>query len=149
MTLSLSYQNLTYYNNYVRDLTAYESWVSVGKLAKIAVENADKLVKDIEQEKKDMINSANIPPEFEFGDDGILYKGLPLSNNQMSSSSKYIASLKLGAMALGEVKAMHFDASFLDRENLEKVQAWADENDLQLLIERPDFDGGEIEYQII
>ena len=76
-------------------------------------------------------------------------KKTPLTDNQISSSSKYIAALKLGAMVLGEIRAMHFDASFLDKNSLSEIQDWANENDLQLLIERPDFDGGEIKYEII
>jgi hypothetical protein len=37
----------------------------------------------------------------------------------------------------------------LDKNSLLEIEKWAVENDLQLLIERPDFDGGEIEYQIL
>ena len=44
---------------------------------------------------------------------------------------------------------MHFDASFLDKNSLAEIQLWANENDLQLLIERPDYDGGDIQYKII
>ena len=52
-------------------------------------------------------------------------------------------------MALGKIRTMHFDASFLDKDSLSDVQKWADENDLQLLIERADFENGDIEYKII
>jgi hypothetical protein len=96
-----------------------------------------------------MINNANIPEEFEFTDEGVKYQGLPLQSNQISSSGKYIAALKLGSMVMGDVKAMYFDASFLDKNSLAKVQEWADKNDYQLLIERPDFEGGEIRYEIV
>jgi hypothetical protein len=37
----------------------------------------------------------------------------------------------------------------LDKNTLAEIQTWANENDLQLLIERPDFDGGEIKYTLI
>lgn len=96
-----------------------------------------------------MISGANIPKDFEIVDSEIHYKGLPLNNNQISSSSKYIAALKLGSLSLGELKTMHFDASFLDKNSLKEVQSWAEKNDYQLLIERPDYDGGEIKYEII
>lgn len=137
------------FDSYERDLNDYNNWVSDGKQARKNANDADSKVKEIEAEKLQMISTANIPSEFEFTADGILYNGLPLSNNQLSSSAKYIAALKLGAMALGEVRTMHFDASFLDKNNLSQIQEWANENDLQLLIERPDFDGGEIKYEII
>ena len=142
--------NLGTQQNYERDLEIYNAWVKEGTKAKKDTVGADKLVKDIEAEKNKMINGAKIPEEFEFTEDGILYNGLPLSSTQLSSSAKYIAALKLGAMALGVVKTMHFDASFLDKNSLSKIQDWAKENDLQLLIERPDFLGcGEIKYEII
>ena len=44
---------------------------------------------------------------------------------------------------------MHFDASYLDKNSLSDIQLWADQNDLQLLIERPDFEAGEIKYEVI
>jgi len=57
--------------------------------------------------------------------------------------------LKLAALNIGEVKTLHFDASYLDKNSLKEIENWAKDNDLQLLIERPDYDGGEIEYHII
>lgn len=39
--------------------------------------------------------------------------------------------------------------SFLDKNSLQEIETWANQNDLQLLIERPDFEGGEIEYHIL
>lgn len=90
-----------------------------------------------------------MPEGFCFDDDGITYKGLPFNKESLSSSAIYIAALKLAALGLGEVKMLHFDASYLDKNSLAEIEDWAKENDLQLLIERPDFDGGEIEYQLI
>jgi hypothetical protein len=72
-----------------------------------------------------------------------------LQKNQISSSRLYIAALQLAAMELGEVKALHFDCSTLDKNSLKEVLDWASINDLQLLIEKPDFQAGEIQYQII
>lgn len=119
------------------------------KEARVKAEKADELVKSIEQEKLDMIKKAELPDGFDFTEDGITYKGHALSKDQLSSSSIYIASLKLASMNLGQVRTLHFDASYLDRNSLKDIEKWANENDLQLLIERPDFDGGEIEYHIL
>jgi hypothetical protein len=127
----------------------YKKWLEDGKKAKEEAEAADKLVKEIETQKRQMISSAKIPAEFEINENEILYNGLPLTNSQISSSGKYIAALKLGALVLGEIRTMHFDASFLDKNSLAEIQTWANENDLQLLIERPDYDGGEIKYEIL
>lgn len=110
---------------------------------------ADAEVKRIEAEKLDVIKNASMPDGFGFSDDGITYNGFDFTKEQLSSSGIYIAALKLAALGLGEVKTLHFDASFLDRNSLTEIEQWAEENDLQLLIERPDFEGGEIEYQIL
>lgn len=115
----------------------------------IEAKTADKAVKEIELEKVEMIKTSNMPEGFGFTDDGITYNGLPFTKEQLSSSGIYIAALKLAAMNIGEVKTLHFDASFLDKVSLAEIEVWANENDLQLLIERPDFEAGEITYQLI
>lgn len=137
------------FDSYERDLKDYNDWVAEGKKAREVQVKADEKVKSIQADKNKMIAGAKIPDEFKITDSGILYNGLPLTDSQISSSSKYIAALKLGAMVLGKLRTMHFDASFLDKNSLAEIQDWANKNDLQLLIERPDFDGGDIKYQII
>lgn len=140
---------LRQYDSYERDLKQYEQWISEGKAANELADKYDIELKEIDSEKRDMIANAAIPDDFVITEDGIEYKGLPLTDTQISSSGKYIAALKLGAMMLGEIKSLHFDASFLDKNSLAEIQSWANENDLQLLIERPDFEGGEIKYEIL
>jgi len=115
----------------------------------LEADRLDREVKKIEQEKLDVIKNASMPDGFGFSDEGITYKGYAFTKDQLSSSGIYIAALKLAAIGLGEVKTLHFDASFLDKQSLTEIEQWANENDLQLLIERPDFEGGEIEYQIL
>lgn len=118
--------------------------------SKAYAEKCDRDVKDIIKEKEALISKSKMPEGFSFSEEGeIQYNGFALSKDQLSSSSIYIAALKLAHLGLGEVKSIHFDASFLDRNSLDDIEKWAVENDLQLLIERPDFEGGEIEYQII
>jgi len=142
-------EKLRKFDSYERDIKVYNDWIKSGKESKKVADNADAMVSNIENEKKAIISGANMPEDFEITEDGILYKGLPLTDAQISSSGKYIAALKLGSMVLGEVKSLHFDASFLDKNSLSEIQVWANENDLQLLIERPDFEGGEIKYEIV
>lgn len=110
---------------------------------------ADALVKKIEQERTDMITNAKIPQGFTFTADGIEYNGYPMTKEQLSSSGIYIAALKLASMNLGEVRTLHFDASFLDNKSLEEIEKWADKNKLQLLIEVVDRDGEEISYELL
>ncbi|MDH5825806.1 hypothetical protein [Sphingobacterium faecium] len=117
--------------------------------AEILAKNADKIVKEIEVEKTDLIKSAELPVGFGFTDEGITYLGHSFTKEQLSSSAIYIAALKLASLNIGEVKTLHFDASYLDKNSLSEIETWAQMNDLQLLIERPDFEGGDIEYHLI
>jgi len=117
--------------------------------SELEAKSADELVKSIEKEKVDLIKKAKLPVGFGFSDDGVTYLGHSLSKEQLSSSSLYISALKLASLNIGEVKTLHFDASYLDKNSLQEIENWAKDNDLQLLIERPDFDGGEIEYHLI
>jgi hypothetical protein len=110
---------------------------------------ADEKVKSIEKERMDLIKTAKMPVGFSFTDEGIAYNEMPFNRQQLSSSSIYIAALKLGLMKIGEVRTLHFDASFLDNNSLAEIEAWANEQDLQLMIELPDREGGEITYEII
>jgi predicted ATP-dependent endonuclease of OLD family len=109
----------------------------------------DKAVKAIENEKTELIRGAKMPEGFGFTNDGITYNGLPVSREQLSSSAIYIAALKLASMSIGEVRTLHFDASFLDKVSLAEIEAWANDQDLQLLIEMPDREAGEIRYELI
>ena len=130
------------YKEYVEHKRQTEAAYDVAK-------EADELVKSIEAERKKMIESANFPKGLSIDSDGINVDGLPLDKNQISTSKLYCAALRIASMNLGEVKTLYFDASFLDKITLSEIQGWAIENDLQLLIERPDFDGGEIKYELI
>lgn len=116
--------------------------------AKEATE-ADAEVKRIEAIKSETIRMANLPEGFGFNDDGVTYNGLPFSKDNLSSSALVIGALKLASSQLGEVKTLYFDASYLDKNSLQEIEAYANSQDLQLLIERPDYDGGEIRYEII
>lgn len=122
----------------------------------IKAKEADKKVKAIELEKVEMIKKSNLPEGFEFGDDQILFNGLPITKEQLSSSSIYIAALKLAAINLGEVKTLYFDASMLDRNSLAEVEKWAVSEGtkrfgepLQLLIERVDYEAGDLRYELV
>lgn len=141
-------QNIDY-NIFVEKQKQYNDWINFGKAAK---ENAAKLnekVKEIETRKKEMISGAKFPNGFEIIDGEIKVNGFSLQKNQISTSRLYIAALQLASMELGEVKSLHFDCSTLDKNSLKEVIEWAEKEGLQLLIEKPDFEAGEIKYEII
>jgi hypothetical protein len=135
-------QKAAEYKNYIR----YKKQVEDSKQDAF---DADVKVKGIEQEREALIKSAKLPAGISFSDTGITVDGLPLDKNQISTSKLYCAALRLASLNLGEVKALHFDASPLDKNSLSEIEEWAKENNCQLLIERPDFDGGEIKYELI
>lgn len=128
-----------------------EAILQKDKLEKLTEEatRADNKVKAIIADKDKLIRSAKMPEGFGFSDDGITYNGFDFDKISQSSSARYIAGLKLAKMLIGKVSCLHFDASFLDKNSLTEVERWANENDLQLLIERPDFEAGEIHYELI
>jgi len=112
-------------------------------------ELADEEVKEIEQKKKELLTSVAMPEWFDFDWDKLLYNWYELDKSILSSSSIYIASLKLATMWLWEIKSICFDASYLDKNSLEEIQNRAEKEWLQLLIERPDYDWWEVEYKLL
>lgn len=136
-------------NRLISENNKAKETVAAYEKAKKLAEECDKEVKRLEAEKSDVIKNSTMPDGFGFNEDGITYNGLHFTKEQLSSSGIYIAALKLAAVDLGEVRCLHFDASFLDKNSLKEIEDWATSQNLQLLIERPDFEGGEMEYQLI
>lgn len=136
-------------NEAVRNNNKAKETITEYEKAKALADECDKEVKRLEAEKLDVIKNSTMPEGFGFSENGITYNGFDFTKEQLSSSGIYIAALKLAAIDLGEVRCLHFDASFLDKNSLKDIEDWATANNLQLLIERPDFDGGEIEYQLL
>lgn len=117
--------------------------------AQAEADEADLAVQTIEAERKQMIIACKFPKGISIDAEGVTIDGLPLRREQVSSSMLYKTALRIGAMNLGEVKTLYFDASYLDKNSLLEIEQWAEGVGLQLLIERPDFDGGEIKYELI
>jgi energy-coupling factor transporter ATP-binding protein EcfA2 len=114
-----------------------------------AVVDSEEKVKVIEEQKKKMIAKSNLPKGFTIKNDAIYVDFLPLSKENLSTSQVYIAALKIASLNMKEVKFLTFDASPLDRKNLDEIQAWANEHGFQLLIEKPDFEGGDIRVELV
>lgn len=147
--LEAANEQLRKFDLYEYQLKQYNDWVENGKKARELKDSLDAQLKAIEKEKRDLIANSNMPEGFEFNDSELLYSGYPLNKNSQSTSNLYIAGLKLATINLGLLKTVHFEASALDKENLMKVYEYAKTKDLQLFVEKPDFDGGEIKYQFI
>ena len=108
-----------------------------------AVEKLSKVegqIKEVREEKEEAIKSKPLPADgmtFDPDGDGILLNDLPFEDEQVASSAKVIAALQIAAAQLGEVRYLHFDAAYLDKDNAFKVLTWAENNDLQLCMELP------------
>lgn len=106
-------------------------------------------VKRILADKDEMIKLSDMPEGFGFDEEGVTYNGFPYNKKNQSSSALYMGALKLAARVIGSVKAIHFDASYLDKNSMQTILDWAESNNLQLLIERPDWNDGPITYELI
>lgn len=136
-------------NTKAKAYTDYIEYKAQVETAKQLALDADILVKGIEQERYDLIQTAKLPEGISITPDGITVDGFPLDKNQISTSKLYCTALRFASLNLGEVKSLHFDASPLDKNTLKEIQDWSEENNLQLLIERPDYEGGEIKYELL
>lgn len=136
-------------NTKAKQYTDYVAYKKSVEAAKVEAADADIKVKGIEEERENLIKSAKMPTGISFGISGIEVDGFPLDKNQISTSKLYCAALRIASMNLGEVRTIHFDASFLDKDTLSEIEVWAEENNLQLLIERVDYDNGNIKYELI
>jgi hypothetical protein len=136
-------------NSKAKEYEDYISYKLQTEQAKEKADACDELVKKIEAERQAMIESAKFPEGISITADGITIDGFALDRNQISTSKLYTTALRIAAMNMGEVRTLYFDASFLDNKTLAGIEKWAQENDLQLLIEMPDREGGEISYELV
>lgn len=127
----------------------YVDYMKEVKAAEDAAADANLKLQAIDEEKKELIASASFPQGISINSEGITVDGFPLDRGQLSTSKLYTAALRIASMNLGEVKSLYFDASFLDKNSLREIYEWAVSKDLQLLIERPDYDGNDISYELI
>lgn len=144
--------------NELEEVKKKNSLIRENMSAKVSVDNhkkaladaqvADDKVKEIERRREQLLREAKFPQGISLVDDQIFVDGFPLDKNQISTSKLYVTALRLASMNLGAVRTLHFDASPLDKNTLSEIEKWANENDCQLLIEKPDFEGGEIKYEI-
>lgn len=112
-------------------------------------DQSDLLVREIEAERKRTLEANPLPADgLEFGEDGLMLNGLPFNDSQVATSAKMIAAAQISASLMGELKFLHFDASILDKESADKLMAWADSQGLQIALERVDWGGGELRYEI-
>jgi len=119
------------------------------KSLKLKVEDINSKIVNINNSIKEKIASITLPDGITIDGENIYYKGLILSRETLATSQLYIVAMLLGSMILKDLKVMHFDCSALDKESMKFVLDFAKKNDLQLLIERPDFEAGDLRFELI
>ena len=130
------------------------------------VEKQANLVQDYEtevviilEEIKAIISKTKLPDEFSIdltNKNDILFRPntgtdyFPITNETLADSAIFIAAFKLQANYLEAFRVAHFDVSYLDYENREKVLKEAINMNIQLITESPaqDKDSRELQYEI-
>lgn len=109
----------------------------------------NKRLDEIAAEKERIIKASKMPvPGLSFNDEGLLYNGLPLDTNQINTAELIIIGLQLNLALIKDVRIARFDASLLDYENIQRVEDWAKENDLQLFVEIVDRDADSLRIEV-
>ena len=105
-------------------------------------------LKAIDAEKQARLAKAKAPVDgLEFTDDGVLFNGLPLS--QDSGSGQMIRAVELVAALNPELRTIFIDdAERLMLPRLEELGDWAEKNDFQVLCFRAST-GGECEFLMV
>ena len=111
------------------------------------------------EEIKAIISATKLPDEFSIDltdKNDILFRTSPgtehlaITNETLASSAIFIAAFKLQANYLEAFRVAHFDVSYLDYENREKVLKEAINMNIQLITESPaqDEKSSELQYKI-
>ena len=115
------------------------------------VENCEKVVNEVLNEIRAIVKNAKLPEEFSIDlteKNDILFNGFPITNETLASSAIYIASFKLAVFHLDLFRAVHFDVSYLDYDNRQKVVEEALKLDIQLITESPANNKNESDLQM-
>lgn len=122
------------------------------------VQDYEKDVFEILEEIKAIISATKLPDEFSIDlteKNDILFKTspdaeyLPITIETLASSAIFIAAFKLQANYLEAFRVAHFDVSYLDYENREKVLKEAINMNIQLITESPAHDEKSRELQYV
>lgn len=122
------------------------------------VQDYEEDVAVIHQEIKEIISATKLPDEFQIdleNKNDILFRTskdaeyLPITNETLASSAIFIAAFKLQANYLEAFRVAHFDVSYLDYENRERVLKEAIGMNIQLITESPAHDEKTRELQYI
>jgi hypothetical protein len=95
-------------------------------------------IKALEEKRVSIISNTNMPIDgLNFSEDGLLFEGLPFTEEQLSTSKLIEVGIKIQMALNPSLRIMRIkDGSLLDSETLKIIKNSANENDYQLFIER-------------
>lgn len=138
-----------------------EQYTKHQKTIKERYDNVQKCEADVLEvfnEIKAIISASKLPDDFNIDltdKNDILFRVtpnseyLPITNETLATSAIFIAAFKLQASYSSAFKAVHFDVSYLDFLNREKVLHEAISMGIQLITESPGLSKGEMELQYV
>jgi DNA repair exonuclease SbcCD ATPase subunit len=114
--------------------------LKIGQLNSITAKGKAKVeeIKKLEEERVRVITSAKMPINgLSFGDEGLLFEGLPFTEDQLSTAKLIEAGIKISMALNPALRIMRIkDGSLLDSDTLAIIKQAAKDNDYQLFIER-------------
>jgi DNA repair exonuclease SbcCD ATPase subunit len=132
----------------IASINAHNERVKQQKIAKIKRDQIKVLeekgmqtvrdIKVIESDRINIITSAKMPIEgLSFGEDGLLFEGLPFTEEQLSTAKLIEAGIKISMALNPNLRIMRIkDGSLLDSDTLAIIKKAAKDSDYQLFIER-------------
>lgn len=114
------------------------------------VEEIEKEMLEIQSLKKEELESSKMPVKgLSFDNDVLTLDGLPFESNQINEARKIIAALEIQYALKGDVSIARLEGSLLDKKSMDQVIEWADKNNIQLFVEKVDFEGEELKIEVI
>lgn len=149
--LNTSFENLSDHNTNYDKVKALDESKLMLTTEKKSSDKATERLAAIDIEKKEVFANAKMPVKgLTFDEEQVLYKGLPLAEDQLSTSQLIGIGLKIGMALNPNLRLLVIkDGSLLDNKTMAFVLKICADKGYQLLIEKVRHEGGEMELEFI
>lgn len=145
-----SRDNSTALNKVIQDAkNARQTDLEIEKYEK-QIEEANNDIEKQKDAKAKRISSVLSIDELTYSvaEERLLYEGRPFDKNQTNTASQLIIGMKIAAMLLKDLKILRVDASLIDKDEFDKVLAWATDNDIELFVELVDREATQLKIEV-
>lgn len=106
-------------------------------------------IEEVDKKKKELIANSKLPvPGLTFDDDKAYLDGLELSDLQINKSRLMNVGLRIASAMNPNLRVgIIWDASLFDAEQLREIFRFGEENNMQILAEKVDDEGGELDIR--